>query len=184
MDVPDDDGALDALDHDGLVAYLNGLYASAGELPLSDSAAKASTDDELRAAIRVVCRRQAQRQAGAARLSLVPARSARVLDRGAGGTPRRASYPDRALCVLATADESIIARARALMRSRGFPLVVADRPEVLARVLVSVTPTHLVIETALGEIQICELLGVRTEDVRVYWSDSGEATIAALAIVT
>jgi hypothetical protein len=36
MGVLHDEDALAALDHDSLAAYLNRLYASAGELPLSD----------------------------------------------------------------------------------------------------------------------------------------------------
>jgi hypothetical protein len=41
----------------------------------------------------------------------------------------------------------------------------------------------VVIDTALGDVPTGGLLGARVADVRVYWSDSGDAPIAALAIV-
>jgi hypothetical protein len=186
MEVPDDDeSALDALDHDGLVAQLNRLYASAGEHPLSPSAARASTDRELREAIETARRRQAHRKAGGALPPPPPSRRGRVLDRrsdsGRGGGV--AGDPDRVLCVLMTADEPTATAARALMRARGVPLVIAATGEALARVLASVTPTHVVIDGVLGETRVLQLLGARAADVRVHWSEGEEPTIAALALV-
>lgn len=184
MGVRDDDEPLDALHHDGLVAHLNRLYADAGERPLSASAAKASTDAELRERIEMVRRRQAQRKAAppprsSANRGALDRRGGSVGTSGGGG-----GGSDRVLCVLLTPDGATANAARALMRARGVPLVLATTPDALARVLASVTPTHLVIDGALDEGAVRRQLGARATDVCVYWSEGEEATIAALAIVT
>jgi len=88
------------------------------------------------------------------------------------------------LCVLVTANAATAARARGVMRSRGLPLVVVDSMETLVRVFASTTPTHVVIDAALGsKSDVNPLFGPRAADVRVYWSDGEEATIAALVVV-
>lgn len=175
-----DMGALDSLDHDELVAVLNRLYANAGEHPLSPSAATASTDRELRDMIMQVRHRQA-RKAGTAPPPSVPA-PARAA--ATNGRPRVAgAQPAHVLCVLVTRDEATVTRARALMRSRGRPLVVVDTDEALVRVLASITPTHVVIDLTAGDVRVAELLGTRAADVPVYYGDGDQDAVATLAAI-
>ncbi|KAB2897970.1 MAG: hypothetical protein F9K40_12035, partial [Kofleriaceae bacterium] len=93
------DEALASLDHAALVTLLNLLYAQAKEPPISASTAVASTDDELRARIRVVRERIAGRREAS------PTASGRARERP---TPPRATgqRESRPFAVIVTTDSA------------------------------------------------------------------------------
>lgn len=172
----DRDGSLDELDHDGLVVLLRRLYGSAGEPPLSASTARASTDDELREAIRSLRRRIAvRRDPNAPPLDSVSARRS--------ATPPRSEHI-RTFCVLYTADAGLVARARAVLRTRGVPVVAVATPVDLAALAANTTPTHLVIDVSRGaDLDLARDLGLRVGDVAVVYCADETAMLAAVGAI-
>lgn len=169
----DSDDALDALDHGALVALLGRLYKSAGEKAVSVSMAHASTDDELREAVRSVRRRIAAKapsdQPGKAIASRrTPPRGKRV----------------RLFCVVYTADVKLVEKARPILRSCGVPVVSVASLLDLTALAANATPSHLVIDERCGaEIDVRDALGVNATRVSVVYGSDAAAVLAAVAAI-
>lgn len=187
--------ALAAMDHDQLVAYLDRLYALLDQPPLSASAARASTDDELRARIATVLRRLAARSGRAEPRGTAPPPDLRepglLAPMDGPGTlaePGRARATERgrrrACGVLFTIDRELATRARSMLSRHGIPLLVADTAESLARMLAGIVPTDLVVEcrpdSAVGRADLVTAVGLQPPGLRVHWTTSAETTIAAI----
>lgn len=94
---------------------------------------------------------------------------------------RPVAEPHGALfCLLYTADRQLAERARELGKERQFPLVAVDTVDVLAGIIASVVPTHLVIDTRHDAIDLAALLGDHRRAVRLYTVDNLDGGLATL----
>lgn len=134
------DETLAQLSHAGLVALLNRLYARVKESPITDSTARASTEDELRSRIRAVCERIAARSRAPSNVPAAGKRGRPAVDRSAE------ARPERPFVVLVTQDPALVKRARTVCQTRGVVLVSVSSGTAFATLAANVTPTHLVID--------------------------------------
>lgn len=143
-DLDGDDQALARMTHSELVALLNRLYARLGEKRVSTSTALASTDDELRDTIGAARQRLAIRLGRAPVLPFAPSTRRRAAREDFDAEDPAAS-PVRAFVVLFASDNTLVSSARAACRGRGIPLVAVSSTDLLAALIASVTPTHIVV---------------------------------------
>lgn len=146
-DLDGDEQVLARTTHDELVALLNRLYARLGEKRVSTSTALASTDDELRDMIGAARQRLATRLGLAPVLPFAPITRRRVQRELAEDTDAEETAPSpvRAFVVLFASDSTLVSSARAACRGRGIPLVAVSSTDLLAALIASVTPTHIVV---------------------------------------
>lgn len=88
-------------------------------------------------------------------------------------------------CVLLTSDVLLAVRARLLCKQRHVPLLAVDTVEAVRGILVSVIPSHLVLDARHGEAVDPELLLGRlrpaVQVVHVHGLDSALDVLAAIA---
>jgi hypothetical protein len=177
--------ALGAMHHGELVSLLNRLYARWGEPALAASTASASSDDELRDRIRGVRRRVLAKEDGrTSRRS--PAESAEqarpVSDRPRQTPPRGEAGPARrAFVVLVSDDEALARRARSSCSARGIVLVWAPSAATLAKLVTSVTPTHVVIGGSADQSDEVPVRELAARGAHVRWCRGAKEMLAALA---
>jgi hypothetical protein len=177
LDVTDD--ALGAMGHGELVDYLNRLYAVAGEPAITASTARASSDDELRERIRGVCQRLLAKAGG--RPIAEPNRATPVVERSQ--RPRSAgdtTPPRRAFVVLISEDQGLARRARMSCGARGVVLVWVASQTTLAKLVTSVTPTHVVIEGAADRIDDATVRELAARGIRFRWCRDAREALDAL----
>jgi hypothetical protein len=177
---PEDDAnddAIAAMSHRELVSLLNRLYARTGAAPITPSAARASTSDELRAAIRTV----RLRLAGKPERPPLPTTeaTARELPVSRGERPRM-------FCVILTRDAALVSQARALLRANGVPVIAVASTDDLATVVRQTMPTHVVIDGRHATAAtVGAALGGRSREVSIFQGSDADAVLAAVsAIVT
>ncbi|HVV85025.1 MAG TPA: LysR family transcriptional regulator [Kofleriaceae bacterium] len=91
-----------------------------------------------------------------------------------------ADKPQGLFCVLWTADAQLAARARELGKEHQLPLAAVDSIELLAGIIASVVPTHLVVDTRRGTLDAELVLGPHRRDVRIVMIDGTESGVAAI----
>lgn len=178
LDVSED--ALASMDHGELVALVDRLYARCGEPALAASTARASSDDELRDRIRSV-RRRVLAKAGGRR----PVESAGTASPGADSrrpaSAGEATTPRRAFVVLVSDDQALARRARASCGARGVVVVWVASQATLAKLVSSVTPTHVVIDGSAHRIDDASVRDLAARGAQVRWCRGAQATLEALA---
>lgn len=144
-DLDGDEQVLALMTHDELVALLNRLYARLGEKRVSTSTALASTDDELRDTIGAARQRLATRLGLTPMLPFAPSKRRRAARDDTDAEDNDTASPVRAFVVLFASDSTLVSSARAACRGRGIPLVAVSSTDLLAALVASVTPTHIVV---------------------------------------
>lgn len=171
---------LAAMGHGELVAFLNRLYAVAGEPAITASTARASSDDELRERIRGVCRRLLAkadvRPPAEPSRATAPVAEKASRPRPAGDT----TQPRRAFVVLISEDQGLARRARTSCGARGVVLVWVATQTTLAKLVTSVTPTHVVIEGAADRIGDATVRELAARGIRFRWCRDARETLDAL----
>lgn len=178
LDVSED--ALASMDHGELVALVDRLYARCGEPALAASTARASSDDELRDRICSV-RRRVLAKAGGRR----PVESAGTASSGADSrrpaSAGEATAHRRAFVVLVSDDQALARRARASCGARGVVVVWVASQATLAKLVSSVTPTHVVIDGSAHRIDDASVRDLAARGAQVRWCRGAQATLDALA---
>ena len=173
-----DGTSLDDLDHDGLVALLDRLCAAAGQPRMLRSAARASTDDELRAAIRRLQRQGGGIEEAVSSSPTEPKTAARVV----ASTPRVDRV--RIFCVLVTSDATLVAQARAILRASAIPVVAVASSDDLATLIRLAMPTHVVIDSRAASVErLGGALGRRAHEVSILQGSNEAAVMAAVAAI-
>jgi hypothetical protein len=160
-----------------LVRVLNRLYARIGESPITTSAARASTSDELRMVIRAVRRRLA----GKPESEPPPTTQATERD-----LPKTRGERPRMFVMIVTPDAALVSQSRALLRAHGVPVVAVATGGDLATLARQTMPTHIVIDGRhASAVSLGSALGVRSRDVSILQGSDPDAVLAAVsAIVT
>lgn len=177
------DDELEGLGHGQLVALLNSLYASASEPGLPPSTARASTDEELRAAIRTVRSRLGSKTLASKPETRQLAANPRA-PRPRRSDPSTAEERPRFLCVLFTSNRGLVSRARTLLRARSIPTVAVDSSAALIALLDQAMPTHLVIDASCGALaDVMKALGSRARAFSIVQGSTESAVLAAVAAI-